>query len=163
MLSINNESGTTFDSGSDSDEDGVSGLFDFEVKTLNTDTPSGEVPKPNGVIQTVGLEPDESTELSVPVMDGETVTVYRWGGYTIPSMNVPSGLEVQLVDSDGTVVSSDETSNTVNSDGIVSYENSSGSAEIVMLTIKNNTDTAYDSGSDSDEEGIGGIFDFEVR
>ncbi len=118
------------------------------------------VDSPNGHIMSALLEDTEAAEISVPVPDGETLKVYRWGGYKIADGTAPTGLQVQLLDASDTVQSS---ANTVNSEStdpatpVSSYGNSSGSTSIFKLRVNNGTGNAYTT------DGVGGIFGYLVE
>lgn len=111
---------------------------------------------PNGTPVTSQLGDKESLEISIPVPDGETLTVYRWGGYKISDGTAPAGLDCQLLDGNDTVKASENTTDTSNVDGVVSHTNSSGSESIFKLRVFNDTGTNFST------DGVGGIFGYEV-
>lgn len=127
----------------------------FSMENSGTDPSVQVADAPNGNVQTVELEDTESTEISVAIPPGEAIRVYRWGCYNISNSTAPSGLKVQLLSDDDTVVFSE---NTVNSrdttgDGVAWYQNDSSSLEVCKLSIKNTT------GSTSQ---VGGFFGYIV-
>ena len=117
---------------------------------------SDVISSPNGHIPTALLEDTESAEISVPVADGETLTVKRWGGYKISDRTAPTGLDVQLLDGSDTVQASANTTDNRSSSGVASYTNSSGSLSIFKLRVDNATGTNYTT------DGVGAVFGYEV-
>lgn len=111
---------------------------------------------PNGHIPTALLEDGESAEISVPVSDGETLTVKRWGSYKISDGTAPTGLQVQLLDGSDTVQDSANTTDNRSSSGVASYINSSGSLSIFKLRVDNATGNNYTTA------GVGAVFGYEV-
>lgn len=103
-----------------------------------------------------GVE-NESSEIGVPVGDGETLEVYRWGGYQVSNYTAPTGLDVELKDG-GDVVQ--VAANMVDSSDIdtpvASHTNSSGSASLFKLAVTNST------GTDINDPGVGAHFGYVV-
>lgn len=114
------------------------------------------VGSPNGNLQTTMLADGDSTEISVPVADGEALTVKRWGGYLISDGTAPAGLTVELLDGADTIQASENTVDTRNESGVASYTNSSGSMQIFKLRVHNGTGTDYTT------DGVGAMFGYEV-
>lgn len=121
-------------------------------------TASDLIASPNGSLQTAALADGESSEITQPVPAGQTLTIYRWGGYTIPNGDAPSGLTVELLDDSDTVQASANTVDNSNTNGVASYDNSSGTLSVFKLRVSNTTGTDY-TGTD---EGIGAMFAYEV-
>lgn len=138
------------------------GLYIRESGTYNRLSTSGFdratflVNSPNGNLQNVALDDTDTSEISVPVPDGETLTVYRWGAYQISDGTAPAGLVVQLLDGSNTVQASENTVNTENTSGVASFTNSSGSVSIFKLAVDNGT------GSTITDPGVGAFFAYEV-
>lgn len=110
---------------------------------------------PNGNIQTVELENGESTEISVTVPSGKSLTVYRWGCYNISNSTAPTGLEVQLLADDDTVIGSE---NTVDSrettNGVAWLENTGSGPDVYKLRVYNGTGNTHE---------VGGFFGYIVE
>lgn len=132
---------------------GASGLTSQEQVDILVDSP-------NGHIDNAVLDNGESAEISVPVPNGETLKIYRWGGYRISDGVAPANLNVELKD-DGDVVQA--TANTVNNEStdpntpVASHTNSSGSLSIFKLAIAN------DTGGTITDPGVGAIFGYLVE
>lgn len=151
----------------DASEQGAVGTVDFGTG-LTATVSSGEaavdvvrnpqwlIESPNGTPPTALLEAGDSVEISVPVDDGETLTVYRWGGYLISDGTAPTGLDVELLDGSDTVQASSNTADTHSTAGVASYTNSSGSTSIFKLRARNATGTDYVT------DGVGAVFGYEV-
>jgi hypothetical protein len=141
------------------DLDEYRGVEDGTTVTFRTDSRAEVlVDSPNGGIPTALLEATESVEISVPVPDGETLKVYRWGAYKISDGTAPAGLNVQLLDGSDTVQASANTTNAENTASpVTSHANSSGSLSVFKLAINNNT------GSDFTTDGVGGTFAYLVE
>lgn len=114
------------------------------------------IQSPNGTPVTGLLENGDSIEISIPVADGDTLTVYRWGGYLMSDGTAPSGLDVELLDGGDTVQQSANTTNSQSTGGVASYTNSSGSQSIFKLRVSNSTGNNYTT------DGVGGVFAYEV-
>ena len=113
------------------------------------------------LLQLTELADTESTEISIPVADGETLEVYRWGGYDANDGTAPTGLDVELLDGSDTVQASENTVNTEDkSTPVASYTNSSGSQSIFKLRVYNGTGGTIPS-TDGDP-GVGAHFGYVV-
>ena len=103
------------------------------------------------------LEDGESVELAIPVDDGETLEVYRWGAFDVSDGTAPTGLDVELLDDTDTVQASENTPNTQDDrTPVASYENTSGTVSVFNLRAKNDTGSAIDS------PGVGPHFGYVV-
>lgn len=103
------------------------------------------------------LEDTESYDISVPVPDGETLEVYRWGVWKVADYTAPAGLQVQLLDdSDTTQASANTTNNQATGSPVASLANSSGSASLYKLRITNGTGGALTT------DGVDGHFGYRV-
>lgn len=103
------------------------------------------------------LNDGESIELSIPVGDGETLKIYRWGAFDASDGTAPTGLNVELLDGVDTVQASVNTTDEENRElPVASYENNSGSMSVFNLRAKN------DTGSVLDAPGVGSHFGFVV-
>jgi len=118
------------------------------------------VNSPNGHIMNTALDSGDSAEITVPVPNGESVEVFRWGGYKVTDGTAPSSLKVQVKDGSDNV---DVSANTVNSQStdpaspLASVSNGSGSLSIFKLAVNNGT-----SGTIADP-GVGAIFAYRVK
>jgi hypothetical protein len=118
------------------------------------------VDSPNGMVQNAVLDDGESTEVSIPVDDGESLKVYRWGAYKVTDGTTPTDLDVELLDGSDTVQATANTGDSESTDAsnpVASHTNSSGSTSIFKLAIAN------DTGSTIADPGVGGIFAFVVE
>jgi len=136
--------------------------LDYRIYTLDVSVSKSRiqdlVDSPNGHVPTALLEDTESVEISVPVPDGETLKVYRWGAYLLSDGTAPTGLQVQLLDGGDTVQASENTTNTENtSSPVASYGNATGSLSIFKLRVNNATGNAYTT------DGVGGMFAYVVE
>lgn len=112
------------------------------------------------VISNAVLANGESAELSVPVPDGETMKVYRWGAYKISDGSTPTDLDVELKDGSDTVQATANTTNNESTDPaspVVSHTNSTGSLSIYKLAVAN------DTGSEISDPGVGAMFGYIVE
>lgn len=127
----------------------------FSMESVGSNEAVEVADAPNGNIQTVELENTESTEISVSVPPGKTLTVYRWGCYNITNSTAPTGLRVQLLADDDSVI---ESENTVNSrdtlNGVAWSENTSSNMEVHKLRIYNGTGNTHQ---------VGGFFGYIVE
>jgi hypothetical protein len=134
----------------------------YRIYTLDVSFSPTEIQRlvnsPNGNVPTALLDDGESVEITTPVPDGETLSVYRWGAYTVAGGAAPSGLEAQLLDGSDTVQASENTVNTESTSGAVaSHTNTSGSVSVFKLRVNNSTGTAYTT------DGVSGIFAYAVE
>lgn len=127
-----------------------------DSNTFNVDSAQRLIDSPNGTPPTALLEDGDALEISVPVADSETLTVYRWGGYLIADGTAPTNLDVQLLDGSDTVQASANTSNNSSTTGVASHTNTSGTQSIFKLRVNNATGTNYTT------DGVGGVFGYEV-
>ena len=103
------------------------------------------------------LADGESIELPIPVADGETLKVYRWGAFDVSDGTAPTGLDVELLDGSDTVQVSANTADDQNTDiPVASYENRSGTKSVFKLRAINQT------GSNMRSPGVGCHFGFQV-
>jgi len=159
----NSEKDVTIDAAWDTDPgSGNDVVLDYRIYTLDVSVSKSQiqdlVDSPNGNLPTALLEDTESIEISVPVPDGESLKVYRWGAYKIADGTAPTGLQVQLLDGGDTVQASENTVNTENtSSPVASHGNASGSLSIFKLRIDNATGNNYTT------DGIGGLFAYVVE
>ena len=109
------------------------------------------------LFQTVHLGANEGTQKAVPMTDGETITIYRWGNYDVATGSSPSGVYTQFITGDGNVRNQSPVEDAQNPDGFISYTNTTGSTEFVRIRIKNTSTT------DHSAKDIGGHVAFEVR
>lgn len=128
---------------------GNSATVDFDRASFLVDSPNGHIP--NAV-----LDNGESAEITVPVPDGETLTVYRWGAYKVSDGTTPTDLDVELKDGSDTVQATANTGNTENTSGVASQTNSSGSLSIFKLAVANDTDSTIS------DPGVAAFFGYEV-
>jgi hypothetical protein len=118
------------------------------------------VDSPNGTPPIALLDDTESIEITVPVADGETLKVYRWGNYKIADGTAPTGLDVELLDGGDTVQASANVVDDESTDPaspVASYQNASGSVSIFKLRSKNSTGNNYTS------KGVGSHFAYIVE
>jgi hypothetical protein len=118
------------------------------------------VDAPNGTPPIALLEDTESVEITVPVPDGQTLMVYRWGAYKIADGTAPAGLDVQLLDGADTVQASANVVDEESTDPaapVASYTNTSGSTSIFKLRSKNATGNNYTA------DGVGAHFAYIVE
>lgn len=159
----NSEKDVTVDATWDTDPgSGNDVVLDYRIYTLDVSISKSRiqdlVDSPNGHVPTALLEDTESVEITLPVPDGETLKVYRWGCYQLSDGTAPTGLQVQLLDGAGTVQASANTVNTENvSSPVASYTNSSGSLAIFKLRVNNGTGNALTT------DGAGGHFAYVVE
>lgn len=107
------------------------------------------VDSPNGTPMVAELADTESVEITVAVPDGETLKVYRWGVYRVPTGDAPAGLQVQLLDGADTVQASANTTDNESTDSaspVASHTNASGSESIFKLRLDNATGSTEDVG-----------------
>ena len=103
------------------------------------------------------LEDTENYDISVPVPDGQTLEVYRWGVWKVADYTTPTGLEVQLLDGGDTVQSSaNATDQQDTATPVASLANSSGSTSLYKLRLSNATGSNYTT------DGVGGHFGYRV-
>jgi len=159
----NSEKDVTIDATWDTDPgSGNDVVLDYRIYTLDVSVSKSRkqdlVDSPNGNVPTALLEDTESIEISVPVPDGESLKVYRWGAYLISDGSAPTGLQVQLLDGGDTVQASENTSNTESTGTpVASHGNASGSLSIFKLRIDNATGNSYTT------DGVGGLFAYVVE
>jgi len=159
----NSQKDVTIDAAWDTDPgSGNDVVLDYRIYTLDVSISKSRiqnlVDSPNGHIPTALLEDTESVEISVPVPDGESLKVYRWGAYLIADGTTPSGVEVQLLDGGDSVQASENTANTEStSTPVAQHGNASGSLSIFKLRITNQ------SGANYATDGIGGFFAYVVE
>ncbi|WP_254535241.1 hypothetical protein [Halomarina litorea] len=103
------------------------------------------------------LKDTQSVEIAVPVPNGDTITVYRWGAFDASTGSAPTGLSAELVDDSDTVVASAETSDAWAHSGVASWTNNTGSFGVAKVRANNET------GSDLTSPGVGGQFGFLVE
>jgi hypothetical protein len=118
------------------------------------------VDSPNGTPPIALLEDTESVEITVVVPDGETLKVYRWGGYKIADGTAPPGLRAELLDGGDTVQANENTTDTESTDPaspIASHTNSSGSLSVFKLRAYNATGNSYTT------DGVGSHFAYIVE
>lgn len=115
----------------------------WEAETVN-DHASDHKFIPNGHIPVVELEEDESAEIGVPVLDGETLTVYRWGYFDIDTSDTVTNVSVQLLDDADTVETTETTRDTSSETGVTSLSNTSGGFEAYKLRVLNEDTSAHE-------------------
>lgn len=118
------------------------------------------VNSPNGHIMNAVLDDGDSAEISVPVLNGKTLEVFRWGGYKIADGTAPSSLKVQVKDGTDTVDASANTVNTQSTDPaspVASVSNGSGSLSVFKMAVNNGT------GSTIPDPGVGAVFGYRVK
>ena len=107
------------------------------------------------------LDTGESIEIPIPVADGETLNVYRWGAFDAADHTAPTGLDVELVDGADTVQAAANTTNTQDTGApVASYQNTSGSTQVFKLRAKNDTGSAI--GDTDTDPGVGSHFGYRV-
>jgi len=136
--------------------------LDYRIYTLDVSVSKSHiqnlVDSPNGNVPTALLEDTESVEISVPVSDGKTLKVYRWGAYKISDGTAPTGLQVQLLNGGDSIQASENTVDTESvSSPVASHGNATGSLSIFKLRVNNGTGNAYTT------DGVGGIFAYVVE
>jgi hypothetical protein len=145
----------------DTDANGVIGARDLRpigtaIQPDALDIPSLVVAQPDR-LPIVALDDGESVEVPIPLANGATLEVYRWGAYDVTDGSAPAGLVCELVDGTDTVQTSE---NTVNSQDaatpVASHENTSGSNSVFKLRAKNTTGGVLDS------PGVGCHFGYRV-
>lgn len=117
------------------------------------DTPNGQFP--NSV-----LDNGESAEITVPVPDGETIKVFRWGAYKVSDGTTPADLDLELKDGADTVRATENTGDTESTDPaapVASHTNNSGSVSIYKIAIVN------DTGGTITDPGVGGFAAYVVE
>lgn len=118
------------------------------------------VDSPNASIVNAALDTGDSAEVSIPVADGETLKVYRWGAYQISDGATPVDLDVELKDGADTVQATENTGDTESTDSttpVASHTNASGSVSIFKLAVAN------DTGSNIADPGVGAFFAYVVE
>lgn len=90
------------------------------------------------------LDDTESIEVDIPVPNGETLTIYRWGVHRTSDDTAPTSLEVQLLDETDTAQTTANTTDAENTAGITSLTNSSGSLVFYTIRLINNTGSSED-------------------
>lgn len=108
------------------------------------------------------LSDGDSIEIPIPVADGETLKVYRWGAYDASDYTAPTGLDVELVDGGDVVQTAANTTNNQDTTSpVASYTNSTGSVQVFKLRVKNDTGSAI--GDAAGDPGIGSHFGYLVE
>lgn len=110
----------------------------------------------NGQIDRVEIRDGTTVDFGVPVPDGKSLTVYRWGCWRQDD-TTPTGLDVVLMDQSRTVqqsVSTDDSGETT-----VTFTNTSGTLAHYYLGIRNSTGTDLLA---SDDKWVTGFFVYEV-
>lgn len=93
------------------------------------------------------LQDGAALSIPVPVADGESITVTRWGVVT-SNDTTPTGLTVQLTEPDGTVIAEENTELTTGS--VASTTNASGGTKTYRLRIANSTGSNFVDGNSPD-------------
>lgn len=130
------------------------------VVTADADWVARLVNSPNASIANAVLDNGDSAEVSVPVPDGETLKVYRWGAYQITDGATPTDLDVELKDGSDTVQATANTGDNESTDPaspVASHANSSGSTSIFKLAVAN------DTGGSISDPGVGAFFAYIVE
>jgi hypothetical protein len=82
----------------------------------------------------------DSIELAIPVTNGGTLEVYRWGAFDASDGISSPGLVIELLDGNDIVQASANTANKQSKKApVASYENSSGSESVFKLRARNAT------------------------
>jgi len=98
------------------------------------------------MFQFTELDTGESTEIGIPVANGATLAVYRWGGYRVSDFTAPTGLDVELLDGTDTVQVAANTADSSDvTTPIASHTNNSGSVSLFKLRVQNDTGSAIES------------------
>lgn len=154
----NNADATTY-KGNDIDTNG-DGTVDEADDLTDAGWVARLVDSPNGQIPNAALDNGDSAEISVPVADGETLKVYRWGAYQISDGTTPADLDVELLDGSDTVQATENTGDNESTDPgtpVASHTNSSGSTSIFKLAVAN------DTGGAIADPGVGAFFAYLVE
>lgn len=114
------------------------------------------IASPNNSVDYSELMTSAAITIPVAVPDAQTLTVKAWGAVDTDG-NTPSGLDVALVNPDGTDNTTANTAWNTNTNGIATYSNTSGSLAVAELEIRNNTGSHY-----TDPDGVGGRFGYTV-
>lgn len=108
------------------------------------------------------LDDGDSIEIPIPVEDGETLNVYRWGAFDASDHTAPTGLDVELVDGSDVVQVAANTTNSQNlTSPVASLTNTSGGIVVYKLRAKN--DTGSPIGDTDTAPGVGAHFGFRVE
>lgn len=137
----------------DSVNNGASG------SVTDADWVSRLVDSPNGTIENVALSDGDSAEITIPVVDGETLEVFRWGAYRIDDGTTPGGLDMQIKDGGDAVQASENTGNTESTDPsapVASHQNASGGVSIFKIAVNNGT------GGEIADPGVGAFAAYQV-
>ena len=94
------------------------------------------------------LQDGEALSIPVPIADGESITVTRWGAITSAD-TTPAGLTIQLTEPGGTVITEENTELTTGS-SVASTTNSSGGVKTYRLRIANSTGSNFVDGNSPD-------------
>jgi len=107
------------------------------------------------------LQGGESIEVPIPVADGETLEVYRWGAFDASDHTAPTGLDVELVDGGDVVQTAANTTNSQDTGApVASYQNTSGATQVFKLRAKNDSGAAI--GDVDGAPGVGSHFGYLV-
>lgn len=108
------------------------------------------------------LDAGESIEIPIPVEDGETLNVYRWGAFDASDHTAPTGLDVELVDGGDVVQAAANTTNSQNlTSPVASLTNTTGGIVVYKLRAKNDTTSAI--GDTDTAPGVGAHFGYRVE
>lgn len=166
IVRTTNTTGTALDDGSATNPRYSNVIADGTIQD-NIESPQTDadyiarlVDSPNASISNTVLDDGDSAEKSVPVADGETLKVYRWGAYQISDGTTPNNLDVELLDGSDTVQATENTGDNESTDPstpVASHTNSSGSVSIFKLAVAN------DTGSTIADPGVGAFFAYVVE
>lgn len=92
----------------------------------------------------------------VSVANNQTLTVKAWG-VSDSDGTTPSGLRVELLDHQGSIVTDASTPWAADSTGVASWTNTTGSRQMAQLAVSNGTGTSY-----TDPDGVGGQFGYVI-
>ena len=107
------------------------------------------------------LSDGDSIEIPIPVADGESLEVYRWGAFDAADHTAPTGLDVELVDGGDVVQIAANTTNSQDTTApVASLQNTSGGTAVYKLRAKNDTGSAI--GEADGDPGVGAHFGYRV-
>lgn len=133
---------------------------DLDANARYGDSPRRLVDDPQR-LPAAALDAGDSIEIPIPVADGETLEVYRWGAYNAADYTAPTGLDVELVDGSDVVQTAENTTNTEDATApVASLQNTTGTLSVYKLRAANDTGSAI--GDADADPGVGSHFGFWV-
>lgn len=126
-----------------------------------TSTARQVIRAPNDGIPTADIPTGDFAERTVIVPDDFEITLHTWGGYTVPSMTAPTGVEVRLLDDTESILTASNTVREASTSGLYTDMNDSGSDSLYLLRLVNESGTDYTSAAGND--GLGAFFGYAIE